>query len=284
MDYALYLGCAIPIKALKYELSARNIAARFGINLIDLKCFTCCGFPVKSMDNLAALYLSARNLVIAESQGLDIVGLCSGCVATLSEAIIMLEDINLRKEINGLLKKEGIGQYKGILKVRHLAKILSKDTILEQISNNISFDLTNKCLAIHYGCHYLKPSEAHGKLEDVNRPTSISKIVKAIGAKEIDYDLKSQCCGLTMMSADESIAYQLAGSKLKDIAEKGADALIVACPSCCVAFENNQKIACKAVDTTLSMPVLYYTQLMGLAIGMSDKELGFEFNRVAFKW
>jgi len=86
-----------------------------------------------------------------------------------------------------------------------------------------------------------------------------------------------------MMSSDETIAYELAGSKLKEIAQRKADSMIVACPSCCIAFENNQRIAAKAVNISLSIPVIYYTQLVGLALGMSDKELGFEFNRIPLK-
>src|SRR3989304_10386980 len=117
--YALYLGCATPVKALKYEISARNLAKRLGVELVDVPEFGCCGVPVKSMDPFAALLMAARNLALAEGRGMDLVGLCTGCVAVLSETKESLKNGRLRDKVNEKLRVLGVKEYSGRVTVKH---------------------------------------------------------------------------------------------------------------------------------------------------------------------
>ena len=280
MRYAFYLGCATPVKALKYEISTRNLAKILGIELVDIPEFSCCGFPVKSMDSFAALLMAARNLAIAEEKGMDIIGVCTGCMAILSEAKEYLEDEKLRDKVNEKLKAIGAKEYTGRVKVKHFARFLYEDYRLDRIRDKIVTPLASLEFGIHYGCHYMKPTHAHGHFDDPSNPFTIDDLINITGAKTINYPNKNLCCGLTIMGTAEDISFRLAAEKLEYLSSRGVDAMVVACPSCCIAYENNQKLVGKRVGKEFNLPVLYFTQVIGLAMGLSEKDLGFEFNRI----
>ena len=280
MRYAFYLGCATPVKALKYEISARNLARSLGIELIDIPEFGCCGFPVKSMDSFAAILMAARNLAIAEEKGMDIIGVCTGCTAILSEAKEYLEDEKLREKVNGKLKALGVKEYRGRVKIKHFARFLYEDYKPDRIRDKITTPLASLEFGIHYGCHYMKPTPAHGQFDDPANPFTIDDLINITGAKTVNYPNKNLCCGLTIMGTDEDLSFKLAAEKLECLSGKGVDAMVVACPSCCLAYENNQKLVGKKTGKEFSLPVLYFTQVIGLAMGLSEKDLGFEFNRI----
>ena len=280
MRYAFYLGCATPVKALKYEISTRNLAKILGIELVDIPEFSCCGFPVKSMDSFAALLMAARNLAIAEEKGMDIIGVCTGCMAILSEAKEYLEDEKLRDKVNEKLKAIGAKEYTGRVKVKHFARFLYEDYRLDRIRDKIVTPLASLEFGIHYGCHYMKPTHAHGHFDDPSNPSTVDDLINITGAKTINYPNKNLCCGLTIMGTAEDISFRLAAEKLEYLSSRGVDAMVVACPSCCIAYENNQKLVGKRVGKEFNLPVLYFTQVIGLAMGLSEKDLGFEFNRI----
>lgn len=280
MKYAFYIGCTTPVKALKYELSTRNIARILGIELVDIPEFSCCGYPVKSMDLFAALLMSARNLALAEEKGLDIIGICTGCMATLSEAKTYLEDKGLRDKVNEKLKALGIKEYTGSVNIKHLARFLYEDYGLGTVKEKITTSLEPLKFGVHYGCHYMKPTHAYGCFDDPSNPVTIDALTTVTGAKTIDYPAKNLCCGLTIMGTAEDISFKLASEKLECLSNSGVDAMVLACPSCCIAYENNQKLAGKKTGKELNLPVLYFTQVIGLALGLSTEDLGFEFNRI----
>ena len=280
MRYAFYLGCATPVKALKYEISTRNLAKILGIELVDIPEFSCCGFPVKSMDSFAALLMAARNLTIAEEKGMDIIGVCTGCMAILSEAKEYLEDEKLRDKVNEKLKAIGVKEYTGRVKVKHFARFLYEDYRLDRIRDKIVTPLAPLKFGVHYGCHYMKPTHAHGHFDDPSNPSTVDDLINITGAKTINYPNKNLCCGLTIMGTAEDVSFRLAAEKLEYLSSRGVDAMVVACPSCCIAYENNQKLVGKRVGKEFNLPVLYFTQVIGLAMGLSEKDLGFEFNRI----
>ncbi len=280
MKYAFYLGCATPVKALKYEISARNLAKAFGIELVDFPEFGCCGFPVKSMDSFAALLMAGRNLALAEERGMDIIGLCTGCVAILSEAKEHLRDEGLKDRVNKKLRSLGVREYAGTVNIKHFARFLYEDYGLEAVKKKINAPLESLSLGVHYGCHYMKPTQAHGHFDDPSHPATIDALIAAAGARTLNYPNKNLCCGLTVMGAAENVGMTLAAEKLECLTERGADAMVVACPSCCIAYENNQRLVGKKAGKEFNLPVLYFTQVIGLAAGLSEKDLGFEFNRI----
>jgi len=281
MRYALYLGCTAPVRAMNYELAARHTASRLGIGLVDINDFGCCGFPLKSVHHESALLLSARNLALAEEQELDICALCSSCTGTLAEANHALQDDDaLRERVNDELEAATGRRYNGTSRVRHLARILYEEVGLERIQEAVTVDLSDLRLAAHYGCHYLKPIEAHDGFDDPENPHSLDRLIEALGASSIYYEGREQCCGGGILGADEETALALPRLKLERAVAAGADALVVICPFCDIMYELQQRRIEKLYETRYNLPVVFYPQLLGLAMGLSADQVGLRLNRV----
>jgi len=279
--YALYLGCTAPVRAMNYELAARNTARQLGIDLVDVNDFGCCGFPLKSVHHETALLLSARNLALAEAQGLDLCALCSSCTGTLAEANHALQsDEELRQYINQKLEATTGLRYHGTIRVRHFVRILYEEVGLDRIRAAVTVDLSNLRLAAHYGCHYLKPVEAHDRFDDPENPQSLDRLIEALGASSIYYEGRDQCCGGGILGADEQTALALPHLKLERIAATGADAMVIVCPFCDIMYELQQRRIEKLYETRYNLPVVFYPQLLGLAMGLSAEEVGLPLNRV----
>lgn len=278
--YALFLGCTIPARGRNYEMSARQVAGRLGVELVDIPEFCCCGFPVKSTFQKTALILAGRNLALAEQNGLDICTLCSACTSLMVESAYHLNhDEALRNEINNELAEFGL-RYEGRTNVYHFTRILYEFVGIEKIKASITRALSGFRFAAHYGCHYLKPSEYFGRFDSPERPRSLDALIEATGAEAIQYQDKLQCCGGSVLAVDEGLALRMAGDKLSRLKQDGADALVSICPFCTVMYDDNQKKIESAIEGELGIPVLYLTQLLGLAMGMSGKELGLQMNKV----
>ena len=281
MRYALYLGCTAPVRAMNYELAARSTASQLGIELVDINDFGCCGFPVKSVHHETALLLSARNLALAEEQDLDICALCSSCTGTLAEANYALQsDGELRERVNEELEVATGRRYDGTITVRHLARILYEEVGPERIEEAVTVDLSGLRLAAHYGCHYLKPFEAHDGFDDPENPHSLDRLIEALGANSIYYEGWDQCCGGGILGADEKTALALPHLKLERAVAAGADAMVVICPFCDIMYELQQRRIEKMYETRYNLPVVFYPQLLGLAMGLSADEVGLRLNRV----
>lgn len=281
MRYALYLGCTAPVRALNYEKAARNVADRLAVELVDINDFGCCGFPAKSVHSEAALLMAARNLAMAESQGVDICALCSSCTGTLAEAnrVLLADPECLARTNRSLLETCGI-RYEGSVRVRHFARVLYEEVGLERIRSSVKIDLSSLRLAAHYGCHFLKPSEAHDRFDDPENPRSLDELIEATGARSIAYEGREQCCGGGILGADEDTALALPHLKLSRVAASGADALVIVCPFCDIMYELQQRRLEKMHDVRYNIPVVFYPQLLGLAMGLSADQVGLPLNRV----
>jgi heterodisulfide reductase subunit B len=278
--FALYLGCTVPVRAQNYELSARIIAKHFGIELVDIPSFTCCGFPIKSVDQRSSLVMAARNLALAESEGLDILTLCTACTGTQVEANHQLKhDDKKLAQVNAILKKEDL-EYKGTVNVRHFARILYEDIGIERIKQEVKVDLQSLPVAGHPGCHFTKPSEAFEGFDDPENPHVYDDLINATGARSRPYSERELCCGGAILGIRVDVAYAMAGKKLQSVKESGSEAMILICPFCNVMYEQNQKKIEKELEQEFAMPCIYYTQLLGLALGYTPDELGFKINRV----
>ena len=275
MKYAFFLGCTVPVRAQNYELSARKVAEVLGIELVNVSEFSCCGFPVKSTNVATTELIAARNLAIASSLGLDVCTLCSSCSSTLTEVNRRLvEDAELRGEL------ESIGRdYRNRIDVRHFVRVLWEDVGPERIRSSIRKKLTSLNLAAHYGCHYLKPREIFG-FDEPEDPASLDELIKITDANVTDYENKKVCCGGAILGIDEDDALQIAKKKLDSVKEVDADALISICPFCSIMYEDNQRKAGEKFGTEFELPVLYYPQVLGLALGLEPKALGFRMNRI----
>src|SRR5271169_1801837 len=262
MAYALFLGCAVSSRALKYEISARNLCKFLGLDLIDLSEFGCCGFPAKAIDSDAALTMAARNLALAEEKGIDIVGLCTGCVAVLCEAMRELEVQEVREKVNRLLQQLGGPIYRGTIKVKHLARFLKEEYGMARLRRCLTVPQKHLSLAVHHGCHFARPAHAHGYFENHSHPSALNELLECAGATTVEYATEGLCCGLTILATAETESMRLVAEKLENLMEKKIDALVIACPSCGIAYENNQKLIGKKMAKNFNVPVLYFTQIL----------------------
>ena len=281
IQYTLFLGCTVPVRAANYELSARRVAERLDIHLADISEFSCCGYPIKSVDHYAYLLMAARNLALAEEKGLPLCTLCSACCGSLTEANHQIrEDATLRRRINEDLSRWLGKRYEGGVRVTHFIRVLQEDVGEKRIAAEIQADLSSLHLAPHYGCHYTKPTAIYENAEDPENPTSLDKLIEVSGAKSISYENKLQCCGGGVLAMDEGVSLAMAGSKLDHVRARQADAMVLLCPFCNIMYEANQKKIEKVQGKEYKLPVLFYPQLLGLAMGMEPDELGMKMNRV----
>lgn len=283
MKYALFLGCTIPARSRNYELSARRVAEKLGIQLVDMEEFICCGFPMKTVDQRSSKLLGGYNLSLAHQGNLDLCTLCSSCTSALTETAHHLSgNGSATEEVNETLSRIGL-RYDGKVKVRHLARILYEDIGAEEIKGHLERDLSDLKIAIHYGCHYLKPSEIYDQFDNVEDPISIDELVSLTGAKVVDYPGRKRCCGGPVLPVDEKVALSVTKEKLDDISEAGADAICLVCPFCSVMYDGNQKSIESQYGVDYNLPVLYLTQVLGLAMGFDRKALGLNMNVVKTK-
>jgi len=280
-EYTLFLGCTVPVRALNYEISARKVAEKLGLRFSDVPDFSCCGYPVKSVHRYGYLLMAARNLALAEKKGLPLCTLCSACCGSLTEANHEIqEDKTLRQKINkDLFECLGMS-YEGSVQVTHFTRILREEIVKKRIAEQIQADLSSLHVAPHYGCHYTKPTSIYGKIEDPENPKSLDELIEATGAHSVQYEDKLQCCGGGVLAIDEQVALAMSQRKLEHIRAQQADAMVLVCPFCNVMYEGNQRKIEKVFQKEYKLPVLYYPQLLGLALGIEPDELGMKMNRV----
>jgi heterodisulfide reductase subunit B len=283
MTYAFFLGCTIPARSRGYEMSSRKVAEKLDFELRDMKEFICCGYPMKASDQMSSEIMGAYNLALAEKAGLDVCTLCSSCASYLTEvASHLAEEGPQRDEVNKRLSQLGL-EYKGDVKVRHFARVLYEEVDPNELKKHFKRDLGDLGIALHYGCHYLKPSKIYDNFDLAGHPKSIEKLVSMTGARVVSYAGEQNCCGGPLLPIDEKTALSLAKQKLDAVFDVGADALCVVCPFCSVMYDSNQKSILSGSGTNPGLPVLYLTQLLGLAMGFGKKELGLHMNVVKTK-
>jgi heterodisulfide reductase subunit B len=278
MKWALFLGCTIPARLRNYEISARKVAEKLGIEFVDLEGFDCCGFPIKSVKEEACLLMAARNIALAESEGLNICTLCSACTGVLADAKKKLEEPSVRKSVNAQLKQFGL-EYRGTAAIKHFVRVLYEDIGIEAIRQKVVVPLEGIRIASHYGCHYLKPSEVHGEFDDPEAPRTMDEMVRAMGAEDVEYLEKKFCCGGGLLAIDADIAYKMVEKKLDNVTSEKADALVLFCPFCDIMYETSQKTIEDRTGKRYNLPVLFLPQLLGLALGIDAKDLGIQMNR-----
>ncbi|MDQ1280137.1 MAG: heterodisulfide reductase subunit [Thermoproteota archaeon] len=279
MKYLLFMGCTIPYRLSSYEVSARKVLNNLGVKLVEMPEFNCCGLPMDIVNHDLMLTLSARNICIAEREGLNILALCNGCFSTLNETNkILKEDRETREKVEKYLAENNMS-YKGTIDVKHLVHVLAEDVGYEKIKGTVKKPLNQVSVAQHSGCHILRPSKYVGR-DDPENPTMLKNLIKLTGAQCLNYAGETECCGNPIIGVNEEIPFQLAREKLNNVKAVGAQALITVCPFCHVMFDANQSRIERAFNEKYNMPVLHYTQLLGLAMGFTQEELGISELRV----
>jgi heterodisulfide reductase subunit B len=275
----MFLGCAIPYRVSAFEISARRVLDRLGVELQEMPEFNCCGLPLDPVSHEIMLILAARNLSLAEREGLNIVTLCPGCAGTLKKVNRMLKvDKDLRDDINGHLKEAGL-EFKGTSDVRHLLQLLIEDVGLEKIKGSVTRPLTMLKVAEHNGCHILRPREYIG-FDDPEDPKTLKALIEATGATCLDYMDETECCGAPSVGVSDKVALGLARDKLNHLKVVDAEAMITICPFCHIMYDTNELRIEKMFNEVYGIPILHYPQLLGLAMGMRPEDLAFSELRV----
>ena len=274
-----FWGCMIPLKYPQMESAVRFSMEKLKVDLVDDARFSCCPDPIyfKAGDKMKWLTLAARNISIAEEKGLDLITMCSGCTATLSEVNHHLkEDESLKKEINKNLK-EIKREFKGTINVRHLVTVLRDDIGIEKIRNTVVQPLEDIKVAIHYGCHLLKPSEIM-KVEDPLTPSILSELIKATGATPIDHKEYLMCCGKACKDVD--LTLNMSDAVFESVENSGADCLGLICPTCFDSFDIGQLRINRQFKKNRQIPVIYYFQLLAIAQGASIEKVGIPYHKI----
>lgn len=275
--YALYPGCVMPTEQYAYEISIREVLPLLDIELVDVKGFSCCGEPIKSVNQMMTLALSARNLALAEKEGLDVFTPCPMCHLALSDCKHILdEDPKMKERVNKFLEDENL-KYTGKANIIHTVNLLHDIIGVEKIKEKVKQPLKELKVATHYGCHLIRPSEI-GRPDDSENPQKMESILKAIGANPLDYPEKLDCCGGLLNANLPESALTKTGQKLQKVMEQGFDAFIDVCPWCHRQYDSKQTKAGETVAAKLEVPVLYLTQLLGLSFGISKDKLGLDLN------
>jgi len=280
MKYALYLGCTIPARFNNYDASTRHVCEVLGIDLADMEGWGCCGpVHIRSLNHDAFVAMSARNIAIAEEMGLPIMALCNNCFSSLKETNQALkEDKVLRERINEILKNEDL-EFKGTTEVKHLVQVLYNDYGLKKIERLIQNPFKDLKVAVHYGCHAIRPSE-HLEMGDPENPRILDELVEVTGAESVSWPLKLACCGAPILATNEDMAIHLVKRKLDSVKASGAECTVQICPFCEVMFETEQIKVERDFNVKYGLPAVFYPQLLGLALGISPDLLGFDLNKI----
>ncbi len=279
MKFALFIGCNIPARVQQYELSARAVLGKLNIDIVDIREFNCCGYPMRNLDFNSYLLFSARNLALAEKRKLQMMTLCKCCYGSLKKtAHILKEDNDLRETVNAFLAKEGLG-YRGNLEVTHFLAVLHKGVGLNVLKEKISRTFKNLNIATHYGCHALRPSEIM-QFDNPTSPVLFDELVKITGAESVDWPFKLECCGAPQMGINDELSMDLTQKKLADGKQAGADYICVACPWCQLQFDKVQQMIASQRGGNHQLPSILYPQLLGLGMGIDEKTLGLNMNQI----
>jgi len=277
MDYLYFPGCTLYTKAKNLDQTARDCSLLLGFELKEIENWTCCGatFPL-AKDNVMAFLPPARILANAREKGTALTTLCAICFNVIKRTNRLIrEDNDKRDKINNFLEKN----YQGDLRIVHYLEILKKDVGFVHLKERLKKPLANLRAAAYYGCMLLRP---FGEMEfdDKERPTIFEEFLESLGATAVHFPLKIECCGsFQSVGAPEvatECAYRILGSAIKN----GAELLVSTCPMCTFNIDHKQEdIKAKYLDFK-EVPVFYFTQLLGIAMGLDPQRLGFERNAV----
>jgi len=272
MGIPYYPGCTLSTKARNYDRSGRAVAAALGLELEELPEWQCCGatFPLM-LDDSMALIAPTRVLYQAQQAGERVVVLCAICFNVLRRSQALLRrDPEMLERINWFTEQE----YRGDLQVAHFLEILRDDLGWEALAERVVHPLTGLRVAPYYGCLLLRPYEEIG-LDDPEDPVILHDLVRALGAEPVGFPYNIECCGSYLTVKEPEVSETLSKDIVASAREHGAQVIVTACPLCQFNLDYPQRET-EAGPTGNEIPVLYFTQLMAMALGLPEETWGFE--------
>jgi len=274
VKYAYFPGCSLEKTQRGYDESVREVFAALGQDLIEIEDWNCCGATVyMSVQETVSLAVSSRNLALAERMDLDIVAPCSSCFTVLSKTNRILNQMpTMHKDVNEALSEAGLS-YSGRTAVRHPLDILMNDVGIDTILAKQKKSLRGLKIAPYYGCQIVRPDKT---FDDHENPVLMDKLFKRCGGELVYYPMKVRCCGGMLMTTFEEIALKLNKEILACAVNNGADAIVTTCPLCHFNLESYQDKINHVYGTTFNIPILYFTQLLGIVLGIPGTKLGLD--------
>jgi heterodisulfide reductase subunit B len=279
MNYLYFPGCSLKGSGRAYEESFLAVSKVMGIGISELEDWNCCGATAyMAVSERKSFALTARNLAIAEKHAdrrgtVDMIAPCAACYLALTKTqkyLAEYEDIS--NKVHLALETAGLS-YEGRVRIRHPLDVYLNDIGLEKIKSAVKRPLAGMKVACYYGCQIVRPFAV---FDDKDNPTSMNKIMQALGAETISWPLKTRCCGGSLTGTIQEVGMRLSYIILREARRLGANVVATACPLCQFNLECYQKDMSKSYHDKIEMPVAYFTQLMGRAFGLRDKELGMQ--------
>lgn len=274
MKYAYFPGCSLASTGKAYELSFRAVCQALGVEIEEIPNWNCCGATAfMSVDEASAYAVSVRNLVLAGQMSTDMVAPCGGCYGILLKAQEYFAKYpEIRRVVSEGLQAEGLVGSADV-RVRHPLDLLFQDVGTKAIRAKVKVPLKGLKVACYYGCRFLRPISP---FDDQHNPTTMDNMLKAVGARITDFNMKGKCCGGTLAGTIPKIAQDMCYLLLKEAQVHEADVIATACPLCQFNVEAYQDDIIARYPDVHKIPVVFFTQLLGLAMGLSPKEVGFQ--------
>ncbi len=271
MRLAYYPGCSLDASAIEYNLSTRKSVSFFGLELEEIPDWGCCGATsAHSTDKLLSVALPARNLAIAEREGLDVLAPCAACYnRSRATEHLVREDAVLRQKV-----EEAIGMpYSASNRTLSILEVLVQKVGIDNIAAKVTNPLKGMRPACYYGCLLVRPVEYTG-FDDPEYPQSMDNIMKALGASPVKWSHQTECCGASLVTTRPDVGLKMAYTILKNAIEQGADSIVTACPLCHMNLDMRQAQVEKTLGVKINLPVYYVTELVAVACGASPQEVG----------
>jgi heterodisulfide reductase subunit B len=271
--YSFFPGCSSSHGGSKaYGQSIQAITKPLDIDLIELEEWNCCGStPYTSVNELASYCCSARNLALAEKRGLDLITPCSSCYVILNRTNLDLKEYPTLKNKVGEALAAGNLTYNGSVRVRHLLEVITTDIGFDAISTRVTNNLKGLNVAPYYGCQIVRPRLG---FDNPEYPQTMDKLINSLGAVATPFPLKSRCCGGSLIIPEEKITLDLIFNILQDAVNNGAECIVTVCPLCQTNLDVYQNRVNKKYRSKFKLPILFFTQLIGLAFGIDARTLG----------
>lgn len=271
--YGYYPGCSLEGTAVEYDQSCRACCAALGIALEEIPDWSCCGAsPAHAVDHLLSGALSARNLALAAEHDLHAVATpCPNCLVNLKAAGNDLKDQAFREKVERLVERK----FDKDVQAQSLLQVIYEGVGPKAIADRVRRPLNGIKVASYYGCILNRPPEVM-QFDDPENPVAMDEIMRACGAEAVDFPHKTECCGASYGVPRKDLVLELSGRILQAAHENGADAIVVACPLCQMNLDLRQGQINAFKGAEYKIPVFYFSQLLGLALGLDEKELGLD--------
>jgi heterodisulfide reductase subunit B len=274
LQYAYYPGCSLEHTASPYDKSIRAVFKALDIGLHEIEDWNCCGATMyMAVKKIVGYAISARNLALAQNMGMQICAPCSSCYTILRKTNRHIAwDPKERAKINEALAAAGL-KYDTLVEVRHPLDILVNDLGLDAIKAKLRRNLQGLRVAPYYGCQIIRP---HGYFDDVDEPVTMDRLLTTLGAEVVPYPCKVRCCGGMLMTTQEEIALDLNMKLLQAAKDTNAEIIATACPLCQMNLEAYQRKINSAFGSNFNIPVVFFSHLVGAALGISSHEMGLD--------